>query len=324
LIIDCAQYRDGVRQHEGQLDIEKAASCAREPGSFVWVGAYHPTDDELDKIAKEFGLPELAVEDAGREHQRPKLEAYEDSFFLVVKTARYDEKEERVHFGEVDLFVAESYVISIRHGAAANLAPARERLEGEHTELLKYGAPAVAWAILDEIVDNYEPVVMGIEDDIEEVEQDVFSGGRQSTQRIYFLKREVIEFHRAVAPLLSPLDYLEQGAFPEVKDQLRPFFRDVADHARRVDEIVMAERELLTSILEANLALISVHQNEVVQKISACAAILAVPTFLVGVWGMNFDHMPELRATWGYPAALGFILLSVVLLYRFFKRIEWL
>ncbi len=324
MIVDCAQYRDGVRQHEGQLDIEKAAACAREDGSFVWVGARHPSEEELDQIARAFGLPELAVEDAGREHQRPKLEEYEDSFFLVVKTARYDDAEERVHFGEVDLFVSENYVISIRHGEAADLGPARERLEGEHAELLKHGAPAVAWAILDEVVDNYEPVVMGIEDDIEEVEQDVFSGGRQSTQRIYFLKREAIEFHRAVAPLLPALGFLEQGAFPEVKDQLRPFFRDVADHARRMDEIVMAERELLTSILEANLALISVHQNEVVQQISAWAAILAVPTFLAGIWGMNFHHMPELRPDWGYPAALGVIIVSVILLYRFFKRIEWL
>jgi magnesium transporter len=324
LIIDCAQYRDGVRQHAAKLDIEEAAALAREPGSFVWVGAHHPSDEELDQIARAFELPELAVEDSGHEHQRPKLEEYEESFFLVIKTARYDEAEERVHFGEVDLFVAEDYVISIRHGEAANLGPARERLEGDHDVLLAYGAPAVAWAILDEIVDNYEPVVMGIEDDIEEVEQDVFSGGRQSTQRIYFLKREVIEFHRAVAPLLGPLEYLEQGAFPEVKDQLRPFFRDVADHARRMDDMVMAQRELLTSILEANLALISVHQNEVVQAISAWAAILAVPTFLAGIWGMNFHHMPELRPTWGYPMALGIILLSVVVLHRFFKRIGWL
>ncbi len=324
VIIDCAQYREGVRQHAGKLEVEKAAACAREDDGFVWVGAYEPSEDELDQIAKSFGLPVLAVEDSGREHQRPKLERYDECFFLVLKTARYDEKEERVHFGEVDLFVAARYVVAIRHGEAANLGPARERLEGEHRELLKYGAPAVAWAILDEIVDNYEPVVAGIEDDIEEVEQDVFAGGRQSTERIYFLKREVIEFYRAVSPLLPPLEFLEQGAFPEVKDQLRPFFRDVADHARRINDFVAAERELLTSILEANLALISVHQNEVVQKISAWAAILAVPTFLAGIWGMNFHHMPELRPGWGYPMALGIILLSVILLYRFFRRIDWL
>ncbi len=324
MIIDCAHYRDGVRQHEGQMDIQAAANLCHDEGSFVWVGSYEPDEAELDKIAEAFDLPELAVEDAGREHQRPKLEEYEGCFFIVLKTARYDEEEERVHFGEVDLFVASDYVISIRHGEAANLKPARDRLEGEHASLLAYGAPAVAWAILDEVVDNYEPVMAGIEDDIEEVEQEVFGGGLRSTSRIYFLKREVIEFHRAVAPLLAPLEFLERGAFPQVKDQLRPFFRDVADHARRVDELIMADRELLTSILEANLALISVHQNEVVQQISAWAAILAVPTFLAGIWGMNFEHMPELKPSWGYPMALGIILLSVILLYRFFRHIKWL
>jgi magnesium transporter len=323
LIIDCAHYHDGVRQHDGPLDIGSAAACAREKEGFVWVGAYEPEDDELDQIAKAFDLPVLAVEDAGREHQRPKLEQYDDCFFLVLKSARYDESEERVHFGEIDLFFGERFVISIRHGEAASLGPARDRLEKEHSELLSYGAAAVAWAILDEVVDNYEPVVMGIEDDIEEVEQDVFTGG-QATQRIYFLKREVIEFHRAISPLLDPLRFLEEGAFPEVEGHLQPFFRDVADHARRMDDMVMAQRELLTSVLEANLALISVHQNEVVQKISAWAAILAVPTFLVGVWGMNFHDMPELRPHWGYPAALGIILLSVLVLYRFFRRIRWL
>jgi magnesium transporter len=324
VIIDCAHYRDGVRQNEEKLDVQAAADLCRQDGSFVWVGAYEPDEAELDKIAQAFSLPELAVEDAGRAHQRPKLEEYPDSFFVVLKTARYDEDQERVHFGEIDLFVATDYVISIRHGEAAGLKAARERLEVDHANLLAYGAPAVAWAILDEVVDNYEPVVAGIEDDIEEVEQDVFGGGRQSTERIYFLKREIIEFHRAVAPLLQPLEFLERGAFPQVKDQLRPFFRDVADHARRVDELIMADRELLTSILEANLALISVRQNEVVQQISAWAAILAVPTFLAGIWGMNFKDMPELKPGWGYPMALGVILLSVILLHSFFKRIKWL
>ncbi len=324
MIIDCAHYRDGTRQHDGSLEIEKAAKLCRGEGNFVWVGLYEPSDEELGKVAEAFGLPELAVEDAGVAHQRPKLEEYDECFFIVLKTARYDEEEERVHFGELDIFVSADSVISVRHGEAAALAPARERLEKRHSQLLVHGAPAVAWAILDAVVDNYEPVVAGIEDDIEEVEQDVFGGGRQSTERIYFLKREVIEFHRAVAPLLQPLEFLEGGAFPQVADQLRPYFRDVADHARRMDELIMADRELLTSILEANLALISVHQNEVVQKISAWAAIFAIPTFLVGVWGMNFRHMPELNFRYGYPLALTAIVVSVALLYRFFRRIGWL
>jgi magnesium transporter len=182
----------------------------------------------------------------------------------------------------------------------------------------------VVWAIIDKVVDDYAPVVAGIDNDIGEVEQEIFGDGSDSTQRIYFLKREVIEFHHAVAPLLAPLEGLEYGARPQVPDELRKYFRDIHDHARRVDEQVMGQRELLTSILEANLALLGVQQNQIVRAISAWVAIIAVPTFLASIWGMNFDHMPELAEGWGYPAALGLMLVAVVGLYAFFKRIEWL
>ncbi len=178
--------------------------------------------------------------------------------------------------------------------------------------------------MLDQVVDDYEPVTAGIDDDIEEVEEEVFSGGGDSSQRIYFLKREVIEFHRSVFPLLGPLEALEHGAFPQMPDELRRYFRDVADHSRRVDEQIHSQRELLTSILEANLALIGVRQNRAVQAISAWAAIIAVPTFLASVWGMNFEHMPELRLVVGYPLALLAMFVSTLLLHRFFKRIQWL
>ena len=323
MIVDCAHYRDGVRQHEGALDVEHAAEYARAGDGFVWVGLFDPTNGELERVAKAFNLHELAVEDAGREHQRPKLEEYEGTFFLVLRTARYDEEEERVHFGEIDLFLGPGYAVSARHGEASPLTGARERLQAEHRELMKAGVAAVGWAVLDQVVDDYEPVAAGIESDIEEVEQSIFGCG-ESTERIYFLKREVIEFHRAIAPLLVPLELLERGGYPQIPDELRPFFRDVADHARRVDEQVMAQRELLTSILEANLALVSVRQNEVVQAISAWAAIVAVPTFLASIWGMNFEHMPELGLDFGYPIALLVMLTATLLLHRFFKRIGWL
>jgi magnesium transporter len=324
VIVDCAHYREGVRQHEGALDVERAAEYARAGDGFVWVGLLHPTDEELTEVAQAFSLHELAVEDAGREHQRPKLEQYDDSFFLVLKTARYDEQEERVHFGEIDLFLGRNYAVSARHGEASPLTGARERLESEHRRLMKAGAPAVAWAVLDQVVDDYEPVTAGIEDDIEEVEQAIFGVGGDSAQRIYFLKREVIEFYRAIAPLLLPLELLERGAYPQIPEVLRPFFRDVADHARRISEQVTAQRELLTSVLEANLAMVSVRQNEVVQAISAWAAIIAVPTFLASIWGMNFAHMPELKLTFAYPLALGVMIVSTLLLHRFFRRIGWL
>ncbi len=324
MIVDCAHYREGVRQHEGSLDVEHAAAYARAGDGFVWVGMLHPTDEELAQVAKEFDLPELAVEDAGREHQRPKLEEYEGSYFLVLKTARYDEEEERVHFGEIDLFLGPGYAVSARHGEASPLTGARERLQAEHKELMKLGVAAVGWAVLDQVVDDYEPVANGIESDIEEVEQAIFGEGGDSAERIYFLKREVIEFHRAIAPLLVPLELLERGAYAGIPEDLRPFYRDVADHARRVDEQVMAQRELLTSVLEANLALVSVRQNEVVQAISAWAAIIAVPTFFASIWGMNFEHMPELRSPIGYPLALLTMLAATLVLHRFFKRIGWL
>ena len=199
----------------------------------------------------------------------------------------------------------------------------RRQLEA-HPELLEAGPAAAVWAILDKVVDDYQPVVDGIDNDITEVETEIFQHQTDSTQRIYFLKREVIEFHNAAAPLLLPLEALERGAFPNMDEQLRRYFRDVADHARRVDEQVRAQRELLTSILEANLALLGVKQNEVVRSISAWAAIIAVPTFLASIWGMNFTHMPELDEPWGYWVALAMMAIAVAFLFRFFKRVHWL
>ena len=324
VIVDCAHYRDGVRQHEDSLGIDAAAEYARAGDGFVWVGLLHPTDEELEKAARAFDLPELAVEDAGREHQRPKIEEYEGSYFMVLKTARYDEEQERVHFGEIDVFMGSGYAVAARHGEASPLTGARERLQSEHRELMGAGVSAVSWAILDQVVDDYEPVIEGIEADIEEVEQQVFEARTESIERIYFLKREVIEFHRAVAPLLGPLTEIERGAFPAINEQLRPFFRDVGDHARRVDEQVLAARELLTSILEANLAMINLRQNEVVKSVSAWASIAGAIAILTGVWGMNFDHMPELHWELGYPLALLTMVAAVLVLHRFFKRLGWL
>ena len=231
------------------------------------------------------------------------MEDYERSFFVVLRPAHYDDAEEEVEFGEIHLFLSRTYVIAVRHGRASDLGDARKRLEAR-PDLLEEGPAAAVWAILDKVVDDYQPVVDGIDNDITEVEQEIFERAADATQRIYFLKREVIQFHHATAPLLGPLEALERGAFPNMDEQLRRYFRDVADHARRVDEQVSSQRELLTSILEANLALLGVQQNEVVRAISAWAAIIAVPTFLASIWGMNFEHMPELGERWAYPAAL--------------------
>jgi magnesium transporter len=324
MIVDCAYYRDRKRQHEGPIELDQALECLKGGEGFIWLGMLEPTDDELAAAGRAFNLPKLAVEDTVHAHQRPKLEEYEGHFFIVLKTAHYDEPEERVHFGEIHIFLGSGYAITVRHGEASDLKPARQRLEGPYAELLDAGPASVAWAVLDQVVDDYEPVTAGIDDDIEEVEEQVFTGGGDSSQRIYFLKREVIEFHRSVFPLLGPLEALEHGAFPVIPDVLRRYFRDVADHSRRVDEQIHSQRELLTSILEANLSLIGVQQNKAVQAISAWAAIIAVPTFLASIWGMNFEHMPELRLVIGYPLALLVMLASTLVLHRFFKRIKWL
>ncbi len=323
MIVDCAHYCEGERMGKEALDVDEAARIAKGGTDFVWLGMHEPDDAELEHVAEAFGLHELAVEDAKHAHQRPKIEDYDDSFFIVLRTARYIDESEEVEFGEIHVFAGSGYVIAIRLGDASDLSPARKRLE-ERPELLKHGPAAVVWAILDKVVDDYEPVVAGIEDDIEEVETEIFQDGVDSTQRIYFLKREVIEFHRAVAPLLSPLAALERGNYADVGEQLLRYFRDVGDHARRADEMIMSQRELLTSILEANLALLGVRQNTVIRSISAWAAIIAVPTFIASVYGMNFEHMPELASDFGYPMALATMGIAVALLYRFFRRIEWL
>jgi magnesium transporter len=323
VIVNCAHYKDGIRQHGGKIDLDEAAACLQEEG-FVWLGLHEPSPEEMEEVARRFGLHELAVEDAEESHQRPKLEDYDGSYFIVLRTARYQDETETVHFGEIHLFVSDKYLITVRLGEGSELGPARQALEAR-PDLLKLGPASAVWAVVDKVVDDYAPVVAGIEDDIEEVEADVFDQEKGApTQRIYFLKREVIEFHRATWPLLAPLESLASGTFPGVDDQLARFFRDVADHAQRTDEQVNSQRELLTSILEANLALVNVGQAEVVKQISAWAAIIAVPTFIASVYGMNFDHMPELHWLFGYPLALGVMALTIALLYRFFRRLGWL
>jgi magnesium transporter len=327
MIVDCAHYKDGTRQHEDMISLEQAAERAKQAsdaGEFVWIGLKDPDPGTLEELKALFGLHELAVEDAERMHERPKIEDYDDGWFIVLRTAHYHEDEEEVHFGEVHVFAAPGYAITIRHGVGSELASARRRLE-ERPDLLRMGPAAAVWAVTDKVVDDYEPVVGGIEDDIEEVEVEVFDDDNPApTQRIYKLKREVVEFHRAIGPLLAPLSAIESGAYQRIPEELRRYFRDIYDHARRADEQVNSQRELLTSVLEANLALVSVSQNEVVKQISSVAGIIAVPTFIASVYGMNFEHMPELSKPWGYPACLVVMAVSVVFLVRYFRRIDWL
>jgi magnesium transporter len=323
VIVDCAHYKDGTRQHAGQLSVEEAARRCRESG-FVWIGLHDPEPDELYELAERFELPELAVEDAMKAHQRPKVEDYEKGYFMVLHSARYLDDVEEVEFGEIHVFTGPGYVIVVRHGAASELRAARERLE-HRPDLLEAGPLAAVWAVMDKVVDDYEPVIAGLENDVEEVEQAVFEGYEDESKRIYFLRRELSAFYRAVHPLLAPVEAFEHGSRSnEVGSVLRNHLRDVADHLKRLEDEIATQRDMLSNILQANLAVIGVHQNDVVRKISGWAGIIAVPTFISGLYGMNFEHMPELRWEYGYPLALTLMFGVSFSLWRYLRRVDWL
>jgi magnesium transporter len=324
VIVDKALYENGLRR-PGELDLEQMYEACRTPECFAWIGLYEPSEDEFDSVRREFNLHELAVEDAIKAHQRPKLEVFEDehSLFIVLKTARYVEGGPAVETGEIQVFLGDGFIVTVRHGET-KLHDVRLQLE-KRPELLRLGPGAALHAIIDRVVDDYAPVVGALDRDIRQLEAEVFSDRRtDSTQRIYSLKREVLELYDAVAPLNEPLDRLERFDFPLIPKELRPYFRDVRDHVIRYVREVDAFRELLTSILAANLTQASVRQNEDVRRISAWAAIVAVPTLITGIYGMNFEHMPELGWTFGYPLALAVIALVSIALYRNFKRAGWL
>jgi len=322
MIVDCAVYEQGKRR-EGTLDLKDVVEQCHREDSFVWIGLVEPTAEEFDSVAREFGLHELAVEDAVHAHQRPKLERYGDTLFIVLKTARYVDPDEVVKFGEVLVFMGEGFIVTVRHGEG-DLHEVRERLERK-PELLRCGPGAALHAIVDKIVDDYAPALAGLETDIDEVEAEVFSDDRKSSaQRIYLLKREVLEFIRATAPLVDPVNRLANGRYELIHPEIRNYFRDVDDHLVRVHEQLEGFRELLTSVLSANLTQVSVQQNEDVRKISAVVAIIAVPTMIAGIYGMNFEHMPELKWTFGYPLVLSLMAAVCLGLYRYFKRAGWL
>ncbi|MFD1274048.1 magnesium and cobalt transport protein CorA [Streptomyces kaempferi] len=335
-VVDCAVYRDGARvQTPEPLTPHQAMRLVHRDGGFVWIGLHEPTEAEFSGIASEFGLHPLAVEDAVQAHQRPKLERYDDSLFTVFKTIHYVEHDELtatsevVETGEVMCFTGRDFFITVRHGGQGSLRALRHRLQDE-PDLLAKGPSAVLHAIADHVVDGYIAVADAVQDDIDEVETEVFSLGRKGTprgtdaSRIYQLKREVLEFKRAVSPLLRPMQLLSERPMRLVDPDIQKYFRDVADHLARVQEQVLGFDELLNSILQANLAQASVTQNEDMRKITSWAAIIAVPTMVCGVYGMNFDYMPELRWKFGYPLTLGVTVGICLSIHRILKRNGWL
>ncbi len=347
-VVDCAVYRDGRRTGD-RCTPREALRAVREngargggrlggepgtggDGAFVWIGLHEPTEEEFEGIAHRFGLHPLAVEDAVHAHQRPKSERYDDMVFTVFKTVRYIEHSELtpvsevVDTGEIMVFTGIDFVITVRHGGHGSLRALRRALEQDEALLAK-GPSAVLHAIADQVVDNYLTVCDALQTDVDEVEIDVFSQDRRKGSdagRIYQLKREVLEFKRASAPLLRPMQLLSERPNRLIDPEVQKYFRDVADHLARVNEQVLSFDELLNSILQANLAQVTVVQNEDMRKITAWAAILAVPTMVTGVYGMNFTHMPELHWKYGYPLVLGLILGVCVAIYRGFKKNGWL
>ncbi|MBK3646256.1 MULTISPECIES: magnesium and cobalt transport protein CorA [Streptomyces] len=335
-VVDCAVYRDGARVQTPQpLTPHEAMRSVRRDGGFVWIGLHEPTESEFSGVASEFGLHPLAVEDAVQAHQRPKLERYDDSLFTVFKTIHYVEHDELtatseiVETGEVMCFTGRNFFITVRHGGQGSLRALRHRLQDD-PELLAKGPSAVLHAIADHVVDGYLAVADAMQDDIDEVETEVFSPGRGGvargvdSARIYQLKREVLEFKRAVSPLLRPMQLLSERPMRLIDPDIQKYFRDVADHLARVQEQVFSFDELLNSILQANLAQASVAQNEDMRKITAWAAIIAVPTMVTGVYGMNFDAMPELHWHYGYPTVLCVTVALCVGIHRSLKRNGWL
>jgi magnesium transporter len=330
MIVDCAHYREGHRQDAGAIPLEEAAARCHE-GGFVWLGMFEPRPEELEQVRERFDLHELAVEDAQSYHLRPKIEQYEgDVYFVILRTARYDDEREEVEFGEISIFVGPRFVITVRQGVASDLHDARLRLE-RHPELLKAGTAAVLWAILDKVVDDYTPVVEGVERDIEEVERTVFAGEVAPTERIYSLRREVTDFYRAVHPLLAPLDGVERGGFPSVGSELDPYFRDVRDHLRLVNEEVTAQRDLLTTCLEANIAVISVEQtkisvrqNDSMKQLTIIATVFLPLTFVTGFFGQNFGWLiGHIDSWWDFAAfGIGGLVVPCLLLYAWFSRSE--
>jgi magnesium transporter len=324
VIVDCAVYTKGVRR-PGELPVEDALEAARsDDDTFVWIGLHEPTTAEFDAVAAEFHLHPLAVEDAVKAHQRSKLERYGDCLFLVFKTARYDDADERIEFAEIQLFAGDRFVITVRHGVASALAPVRKELEKD-PERMALGPAAVVHAILDRVVDDYLPVLDGLDHDIVEIEAQVFSPQRNNpAERIYKLKRQVLDMYRNIEPLIEPLDRLHTSGHMIGATDLGPYFRDVYDHLQREVARIEIQRELLSEVLAVNLTHISVQQNEDMRRISGWVAIAAVPTMMAGVWGMNFEFMPELDEWWGYPLALLLMASASGLLFRWLRSRHWI
>jgi magnesium transporter len=323
MIVDYALYQNGLRFKEPS-NLGELISKAKSEGGFVWLGLAEPTEAEFNKVIGDFGFHPLAIEDAVMAHQRPKYEEFPDVQVLVLKTVFYEDKGSQVTTGEIFIFIGEHFVVVVRHGNGAPLVNTRHQLEGDPEQMAK-GPYAVVHAILDHVIDCYIDISIELETDVNQAEAKVFSESRVSaSQEIYLLKREVIEFRHAIDPLLSPLQQIASIGARHVPTELTPFFRDTLDHLSRASDAASGLDSLLQSALQAEIAQVQLQQNEDMRKITSYVALASVPTMVAGIYGMNFDTMPELRWKFGYPIVLTSLVLVTAFLYRKFKKSGWL
>jgi magnesium transporter len=324
MIVNCVSYADGKRM--GAVEIEDISEILRFEGQFIWIGLHEPDEDLLRKIQEEFGLHDLAIEDAHRAHQRPKIEEYGDSLFVVLRTAQTLPGSCEVAFGETHIFLGPRYVVTVRHGASLSYAEVRHRCEAA-PDLLRQGPGFVLYAIMDFVVDQYFPIIDELEEELEKLEEEIFDATprrRENTEEVYRLKREMLAVKRAIAPLIDICNRLVRFDRMLIRPETRLYFRDVYDHVVRINETIDSLRELLTGALESNLALIGIRQNETMQRLASYAALVAVPTLIAGIYGMNFKIMPELDWWLGYPMSLGLMVGVCGYLFYRFRKAGWL
>ena len=321
-VVNCAAYDTTGKRRDISLD-EISDVLAVDDGSFVWVGLYEPEAALLDKLQEEFGLHDLAIEDAQHAHQRPKIEAFGSVFFIAVHTAQH--VDDHVRFGETHVFVGPRFLVTVRHGASLSYAPVRQRLERD-PEMLANGPSVGLHAVLDYIVDNYQPIVTDFEKELEALEQDVFAEtySRDTIARLYQLRKELTRMRMAVTPMQDILSQLIRATNLGIPDMVKPYFRDVLDHVARVGDIIDTQREMVSAAMSVNLSLVTVAQGEVVKRLAGWAALLAAPTLIASWYGMNFKHMPELQGPHSYWILIGIVLVACTILYRYLRKVGWL
>ncbi len=321
-VVNCAAYDRSGRRRDISLDAISDV-LAVDDGSFVWVGLYEPVEGLLDKLQEEFGLHDLAVEDAQHAHQRPKVEAFGNSLFIAVHTAQ--RVDGHVRFGETHMFVGPRFLVTVRHGASLTFSTVRDRLERE-PEVLAHGPTVAVHAVLDFVVDNYLPIVSDFEAELDALEHDVFAETykRGTIQRLYELRKELTRMRMAVAPMQDILSQLIRTPVVAIPDEVKPYFRDVLDHVARVGDTIDTLREMVTAAMSVNLSLVTVAQGEIVKKLAGWAGLLAAPTLIASWYGMNFEHMPELHGRYSYFILIGIVAVACLGLYSYLKKVRWL